>query len=501
MKNILSFDDFILKESIQLNEGLLQNLFGALFGHDMWSTVKGENIIKDEFKKIDDKLNGFNLTKIKNPNASQDVRQTLVDWADEIYKAKKKLKEETDKDKEGDDKEKDKKEDGNNILPVLIGSFKFEGDTEEAIKKEIENNEELKKLSEKTKDEILTAWKKVQDDKELSKKLDELKSEVEKIDKKYQKTLDDVTGSSADLKRWANILKDRMNDIIDKILCGKYDEDSELAKDLEKIQGEKEKKLKEENEEEIKIVNEKAKVIDKQRKELFSKCNIKPTDKKTAPEFLNNFVKVFDDKKLYESFEMKNLKGKSKISQDHIDFFKDSFGIDIKDDADRESVFKTMYCINRDVLSDIDDKNVFSNFEKISGESIHAFFVSYCNLLFSASNTGDKGKLSKEMTDFIAHCAMSSTVEIGFGLPFTKETENNIPKEGEEDERVGMLNYYIGKTQKVLEKSNEGQPISNALSKLVGDVVEVAKEIKEKYEKEQEKEADKEKQEEEKEDK
>ena len=84
MKNILSMEDFLQKqyESIQetltnsegnlteLNEGLLTNLFGALLKKDMWSLIKGEEAIKKEFREIDNKLNGFYLTKVKNTKCS-----------------------------------------------------------------------------------------------------------------------------------------------------------------------------------------------------------------------------------------------------------------------------------------------------------------------------------------------------------------------------------------------------------------------------------------------
>ena len=139
MKNILSLEDFLQKqygsfqESLvnnkenftKLNEGLLTNLFGALLKKDMWSIVKGENSIKKEFRNIDEKLNGFYLTKIKNPNASQNIRQILVDWASDIYNAKIKAKEESEK------KNEDNKDKQITLEDVL---FMFSGESEKKIK-------------------------------------------------------------------------------------------------------------------------------------------------------------------------------------------------------------------------------------------------------------------------------------------------------------------------------------------------------------------------------
>lgn len=500
MKNILSFDDFILNESTQLNEGLLQNLFGALLGRDMWSAVHGENAIKDEFRKIDDKLNGFYLTKIKNPNTSQDVRQTLVDWADEIYKAKKKLKEETDKDKEGDDKEKegddkekDNKENGNDILPVLIGSFKFEGKTEEEIKKEIENNEELKKLSEDTKGKILGAWKKVQDDKELSKKLDELKSEVEKIDKKYQKTLDDVTGSSADLKRWANILKDRMNDIIDKILCGKYDEDSELAKDLEKLQNKEDEELKKKNEEELKKEQEQMKKLKEERDNILKKCGAEITKEKTAADFVKKVIKACQTRELFE--EKSVFDGKTKVN---LDVYKKSgleklLGINVEEH--NKSLFDTIFTLNDVVITNL-EKDFKKTIKDVSGASMQAFFVSYCNLILEC-HTKNKN-LDDNLLTCMARCSVYNNTLVGFGLPCPDEFENK-----KDEEKVGMFVYYLDKTIKSWKEDNEsgGGLRTTRLEDFRKQIQKKAEELVEEYQKEQEKELKKEEQEQEKENK
>ena len=157
MKNILSMEDFLQKqyESIQetltnsernlteLNEGLLTNLFGALLKKDMWSLIKGEEAIKKEFREIDNKLNGFYLTKVKNPNASQNVRQILVDWAGDIYNAKMKAKEESEKNNEDD---KDKQISLEDTLSM------FSGDSEEKIKKGGVTDETLKSFSKLYKD-------------------------------------------------------------------------------------------------------------------------------------------------------------------------------------------------------------------------------------------------------------------------------------------------------------------------------------------------------------
>lgn len=494
MKNILSMEDFLQKqyESIQetltnsegnlteLNEGLLTNLFGALLKKDMWSLIKGEEAIKKEFREIDNKLNGFYLTKVKNPNASQNVRQILVDWAGDIYNAKMKAKEESEKNNEDD---KDKQISLEDTLSM------FSGDSEEKIKKGGVTDETLKSFSKLYKDG-LDMKSRIKVKPELEKML----KEVEKVDKKYQKLLDDATGSSSDLKRWANLLKMGMENIIDKLLCGKYDEENKLAKDLEEVQKKDNESMKKKNEEEIKKENEQLKEIDNNRKELFKKCNIQITRTKTAKDFLTNFVKVAGDEKLYESFEIENLKGKTKIKEDAIDFFEKNLGIKLKDKDDKERgcVYAAIFCFNRDVLPDIDNNSKFSSFDKMTGESMHAFTTAFCNILFYAANEANSNgnKISNEMKNFIAHCAMSSNVDLGFGLPFTKDTENlPEPKEGEEDKRVGMLNYFLNKTKEILNKSNEGKPIANGIDTIVKEVVEIAKKLVSENNKKKEQEA------------
>jgi len=471
MKNILSFDDFILEESVQLNEGLLQNLFGAILGRDMWSAIKGEKVIKDEFKKIDDKLSGFYLTKIKNPNASQDVRQTLVDWADEIYKAKKKLKEETDKAKEGDDKEKDNKEDGNDILPVLIGSFKFEGKTEEEIKKEIENNEELKKLSEDTKGKILDAWKKVQDDKELSKKFDELKSEVKKIDEKYQKTLDDVTGSSADLKRWANILKDRMNDIIDKILCGKYGEDSELAKDLEKIQDKKDKNLEKKNKDELKDENDQLKKINDERNSVLKKCGVDiVADNVNAENVLKSVMDEITKNKIIEESIL--LEKKISIEDYSKTKLPKLIGLNVENDKNGESknydsLNKTLKTLSNVVLKTVKEK--FKTFDSLSGVNFQAMLTAYANLLY-ACYSEKTDMITDDMVTLMARCAIYNNTVIGFGLPCPDE---DLKKK--DDEKVSMFGFYTNQLLEYIKKQKKGGlPI---FKKIYDDVMKKAKSL------------------------
>lgn len=486
MKNIMTLDEFLSKGQglSEINEGLLSNLFGAIFGRDMWSSVKGDESIKREFREIDNKLDGFYLTKIKNPNMSQNVRQTLVDWAGDIYNAKVKAKEVMDKDN-GDNSEKS-----------LYASMSLMKMTDDELKEKVSN--ELAK-------DIIDLKKTIEENEKIKSKLDSLNGEVKKIDDKYQKELDDITSSSADLKRWANMLKSRMDGIIDKILAGKYDEENKLAKDLEKLQKEKDEKMKKKNLEEVKNENEKLKEIEKNRNELFGKCNIQVTKQKTANGFLKNFVKVVGDERLYESFEIQNLKGKTKISESAVDFFEKNLGIKLVDkDNGRRGIYTAIFCFNRDVLPDIDDETKFSGFKKMSGESMQALTVAFCNILFYASSkmNGNNGDIPDDMKRLIAHCAMSANADIGFGLPFTKDTENlPEPNDKEEDKRVGMLNYFIGKTKETLEKSNEGKPISNEMDKIIKDVYEIAEKIVKENKLKNEKEAKEEQKKEEREEK
>jgi hypothetical protein len=499
MKNILTIEAYLQKqyESFQehltnneenfteLNEGLLTNLFGALLKKDMWSIVKGENSIKKEFRDIDEKLNGFYLTKIKNPNTSQNVRQILVDWATDIYNAKIKVKEESEKKNEDD---KDKQISLEDVLNM------FSGESEEKIKKGGVTDETLKSFSKLYSDGL--------DMKSRIKKKPELENmikEVEKVDKKYQKLLDDVTIGSSDLKRWANLLKVGMESIIDKLLCGKYDEENKLAKDLEEVQKKDGESLKKKNEEEQKKENEQLKKLNNERNSVLKKCGAELTSEKSGTGFVK---KVIEACKTNELFEEKSVfDDKTKVN---LDIYKNSgleklLGINVE--KDNTSLFDTLFTLNDVVISNLEN-DFKKTLNDISGTSMQAFFVAYCNLILACHTKNEK--LDDNLKTCMARCSVLNNSMIGFGLPCPDELDSK-----KDEEKVSMFVYYLDKTIKSWKDGSNtsdknstdgnGGMRTKRLEQFRKEIQDKTKKLVEDYEKQQKQELNKEEQEQKKE--
>lgn len=126
------------EELVVVNEGLLKTLFGIaknMFKKD-WSTIKGDQTIIRIYKELDDKLTGFSLMKLSKKSECNQIRQALVDFADDWYDYKM-------------NKAKDKDED-----PVPSKSMKFKDET---LKSNLEACE--KKIRDIAgKDEQMLSW-------------------------------------------------------------------------------------------------------------------------------------------------------------------------------------------------------------------------------------------------------------------------------------------------------------------------------------------------------
>ena len=484
MKNILSLEDFLQKqygyfqESLvnnkknftKLNEGLLTNLFGALLKKDMWSIVKGENSIKKEFRNIDEKLNGFYLTKIKNPNASQNIRQILVDWANDIYNAKIKAKEESEK------KNEDNKDKQITLEDVL---FMFSGESEKKIKESGVTDNTLKSFLKLYKDGL-----DIKSRIEKKPELENMIKEIEKTDKKYQKLLDDATSGLSDLKRWANLLKTSMENIIDKLLCKKYDEENKLAKDLEGVQKKDEESLKKKNEEEQKKENEQLKKINDERNSVLKKCGAELTSEKSGTGFVK---KVIEACKTNELFEKKSVfDDKTKVN---LDVYKNSgleklLGINVKDD--NTSLFDTLFTLNDVVISNLEN-DFKKTLNDISGASMQAFFVAYCNLILTCHMENEK--LDNNLKTCMARCSVLNNSMIGFGLPCPDELDSK-----KDEEKVSMFVYYLDKTIKSWKKGKSDIK-TKRLEQFRKEIQEKAKKLVGEYEKQQKQDLNKEEQE------
>lgn len=78
------------EEVNMINEGLLKTLFGMaknLFKKD-WATIKGDSNIIKIYKEMDDRLSGFSTMKLAKKGECNQIRQALVDFADDWYEFK-----------------------------------------------------------------------------------------------------------------------------------------------------------------------------------------------------------------------------------------------------------------------------------------------------------------------------------------------------------------------------------------------------------------------------
>ena len=73
------------EELLVVNEGVLKNLFGNiinLFKKD-WGSIKGNKQIIDIYKEKDSKLTGFSTMKLSKKDQCNQIRQKLVDFAED----------------------------------------------------------------------------------------------------------------------------------------------------------------------------------------------------------------------------------------------------------------------------------------------------------------------------------------------------------------------------------------------------------------------------------
>lgn len=463
MKNLLEYNEFVSNETMLLNEGLLSNLFGALMKKDMWMQIKGDNGVKSQFKEIDDNLKGFGLTKIKNPNASQNIRQTLVTWASDKYDAKKNAKE------------------GGVKLKDLLDSISYKDNkdkTDEEKKEENKANNTLKELKEK----------------------------VEEIDKKYQKELDKLT-QDPELKRWANILKDRMDDVIDKILCKEFDKKGKYTKKLEQAKKKMEQDLKKIDDDAQKDQKKTLEEIKNERERVLKGCNATVvSDGENGKNFLEkvkNAVEMNNGKDVFESYEFNiQTHGSGKDKYVNKDIGKTDLGKLLGlnfpngngSTIERNAMFNTIKLMNEVIF-----KNIENDFKKtinsISGVSLQAALVSYCQLVYKCL-IGETRIREKDLETCMARCAILNNTMVGFGLPCPDELE----KEKDENKR-SLFIYYVSKTKEAIiklaneesdnKKKNDLKKYATNIDTICGEIANKAKELVNKYNEEQKQKLDK----------
>lgn len=443
MKNLLEYNEFVSNETMLFNEGLLSNLFGALMKKDMWMQIKGDNGVKSQFKEIDDNLKGFGLTKIKNPNASQNIRQTLVNWASDKYEAKKNAK-------EGGVKLKD-------ILDSI--SFKDKKDkTDEEKKEENKANNTLKELKEK----------------------------VEEIDKKYQKELDNLT-QDPELKRWANILKDRMDDVIDKILCKEFDKKGKYTNKLEKAKKKMEEDLKKIDDEAQKEQKKTLEDIKKEREKVLKGCNTTiVSDSESAKNLLDRIKNAAEQNKGDEVFEFNIPDTKKKIVKniETKDLGK-LLGLKMEkgDGFEKRAMFYTIKLLNEVIIENI-EKDFKKTIDSISGVSLQAALVSYCQLVYRCL-LGDTKINNKDLETCMVRCAVLNNTMVGFGLPAPDEQEN-----AKDEDKRSLFIYYVSKTKEALNaiSSKDAYRLKKCatnIDTICGEIANKAKELVNKYNEEQ----------------
>ena len=456
MNNILTIEEFLQEDYKSINEGLLTNLFGAILKKDMWSLVKGENSIKKEFREIDDKLNGFYLTKVKNPNASQNVRQTLVEWAGEIYNAKVEAKEKFEKENK----------DGEETFPLedILGMFSVS--TESELKKGGVTDESIKSFRELHKD--LDMDTRMDENPSLKKMVEQIK----KIDERYQKMLDEYTSSSADLRRWAKLLKANMEIIIDKLLCDKYDEKNRFAEDLKSVKSKRNKKNEKKNNEEQKNENDELRDIEIERTDTLRDLGAEPD---------NNFS--------YEDFDapppsVNEITESKKIEIGNVN---KTLGLVVKidknDEHQKKIIKKCIHLISVFVVDNI-DKNFTDSKQFTKGLGFQLFCSAALNFLYYCYSGDDnilKGKKGIAIDVMARACAYNNVLS-GFGLPCPKADEKK-----DDSEKRSAFGYFVDEFEKVIKKENDREVLTN-FKKIKDLILKKAKEIFKKIENENKKE-------------
>lgn len=454
MNNILTIEEFLQEDYESINEGLLTNLFGAILRKDMWSLVKGENSIKKEFREIDDKLNGFYLTKVKNPNASQNVRQTLVEWAGEIYKAKVEAKEKFEKENK----------DGEETFPLedILGMFAFSTESE------------LKKGG--VTDESIKSFRKLHKDLDMDTRMDENSSlkkmveQIKKIDERYQKMLDEYTSSSADLRRWAKLLKSNMEIIIDKLLCDKYDEKNRFAEDLKSVKSKRNKKNEKKNNEEQKTENDELRNIETERTDTLRDLGVDP-DSNFSSDYFNESrtIEINESKKIEIGNVNKTLGLVVKI--------------DKNDEHQKKIIKNCIHLISVFVVDNI-DKNFTDSKQFTKGLGFQLFCSAALNFLYYCYS-GDDNILKEKKgiaIEVMARACAYNNVLSGFGLPCPKEDENK-----DDSEKRSAFGYFVDEFEKIIKKENDREVLTN-FKKIKDLILKKAKEVFKKIEDENEKE-------------
>ena len=476
MNNILTIEEFLQEDYESINEGLLTNLFGAILRKDMWSLVKGENSIKKEFREIDDKLNGFYLTKVKNPNASQNVRQTLVEWAGEIYKAKVEAKEKFEKENE----------DGEKTFPLedILGMFAFS--TESELKKGGVTDESIKSFRELHKDIDMDA--RMDENSSLKKMVEQIK----KIDERYQKMLDEYTSGSADLRRWAKLLKSNMEIIIDKLLCDKYDEKNRFAEDLKSVKSKRDKKNEEKNSKEVKQQKDELIDLENDRKKSLKDIGAEPNKAYSFAD-MEKYAKLIGlkdaetdlDNYIPESLKSSDFPKKRKANIDKlIKLVGDVFDINPENEKDYENVIKTLKIITS--FFENLDKN-FSNVEEFSnpkGFTPQIFTSAIFNFTFYCFSGNDNifKHENGAAIDMISMCCAYNNVLSGFGLPCPKADEKK-----DDSEKRSAFGFFVDEFEKIIKKENDKEVLTN-FKKIKELILKRANEIFKKNKDENEKE-------------
>ena len=490
MSKILSRDNFInevytKRYSNNVNEGFFEFLKGLLKKQG-WDDVKCSNeIIKSKLEELDNKLNGFTLTKMQYPDKCQNVRQGLVMFAETLYAAKQ------------EEYEQHKK------LEDILFNVSQKDEVSDKDKKNVENASNVSAFIQKF---SLTD-----------------KTYIEKL-KNAEKRINDACDGQAKVTKWANILKNDISDVIndallawlkkdkaDKMSDAQKKELEDKLKEQEKAEKDRLKEIEKKNKQEKQREEQATKKLEIKRQKVLKDNGVKAITQNSARQvnvtISKYFNKIMENLNILFEEEKSSEEDKSSI----VKIFK--FNNNLKNDKvlglqqlatdknispEQKGVIATqLYNVNN-TIDDIikKNKNISDKLKDLPGDSLQAFYVGVCKMIVYAV-TGDENYKNDDIIELMARCSMSDKI-IGYNLPVIDE---NHPEKGNLYTEVVRL-LLNDKIYKSSYNDNSNYKLFKDNIQDLADAIKVsAKKLKKKQEQENEKENEKELQDQEKTDK
>lgn len=489
MSKILSRDNFInevytKRYSNNVNEGFFEFLKGLLKKQG-WDDVKCSNeMIKSKLEELDNKLNGFTLTKMQYPDKCQNVRQGLVMFAETLYAAKQ------------EEYEQHKK------LEDILFNVSQKDEVSDKDKKNVENASNVSAFIQKF---SLTD-----------------KAYIEKL-KNAEKRINDACDGQSKVTKWANILKNDISDVIndallswlkkdkaDKMSDAQKKELDDKLKAQEKAEKDRLKEIEKKNKQEKQQEEKSTKELEIERQKVLKDNGVKPITQNTASQvnvtISKNFNKIIENLNILFEEEKSSEEKSSTVEIFHFnDNLKNDKVLGLQplatdeniSDEQKGVIATQLYNVNN-TINDIikKNKNISDKLKDLPGDSLQAFYVGVCKMIVYAVS-GDENYKNDDIIELMARCSMSDQI-IGYNLPLIDE---NNPEKGNLYTEVVRLLLNDNDYKSSYNNNSDYKQFKDNIQELVDAIKVSAQKLKKKQEQENKKENDKELQDQEKTDK